>query len=204
MGRTFFDARALGIPITQVAFICLELRSRNLRAHVPAQRAAWTDGDAQTALHTTRVIHNFSLPRILAHLDSLRTVVAAHTALHTTQRVGSNMTFNFWRGVVGKTQNAGEEALFVFVIARQQYDDSIWASLNAFVASLTLIGDEGAPVAQLHAIKAAGVDARRVGAVAADVGQLIMPEARTFKTHAGASVPLFADRRANVAHHTFG
>jgi hypothetical protein len=105
---------------------------------------------------------------------------------------------------VSQTQDAGEEALFVFVITRQQHDDSKRASLNAFVASFTLIGDEGAPVARLHAIETAGVDARRVGAVAADIGQLIMPKARALQTHAGATVPLFAHRRANVAHHTFG
>lgn len=114
------------------------------------------------------------------------------------------MSYNFWRSVVSQTQNAGEEALFVFVIARKKHDDSIRASLNAFVAPLTLIGDKGAPVARLHAIEAASVDAWCIGAVAADVGQLIMPEARTFKTHAGATMPLFADRRANIAHHTFG
>jgi hypothetical protein len=95
-----------------------------------------------------------------------------------------------------------EEAFALLVFARQERDDAIGAGFHTLVAAAASVGDEGLAIVQVHPVEVAGVDARLIGTVPADIGQLILPEHWPRHRHPCAAMPILAGLHAHITVYT--
>jgi hypothetical protein len=209
-GGALFYAGALAIAPAQIAFVGAEVWRRRFRLNIPPQCATWTLFNAQATFHATRVVDRFAFAGVVAYLDADWAIVAAHATLHAARGVSGHVTVDRLGlmtppvAPAARLRNNPLEEPFTFlVLARQQHDDAIRAGFDALVAAPAGFGHKGLAGVQVHPVEVAGIDTGRIGAVAADVGQLILAEDRAAHCHSRAAVTLPAGVDAYVTVDTF-
>lgn len=205
-GWTFFHARALAVSATEIALVGAEFRDGQSRIRFKAQCAARTFRNAQAAANAALIIDGASFARILAHLDADGTIESANSALNAARRVGRNMEIGrrLFAFAERLRQNRFEETLALFMLARQQFYYAVWTRLHTFIAAATRIRHKRFAFVAAHSVEMTGVDARRVGTIAAHVGKLIATKARARHGHARSPMAILASCDARLAIDAFG
>ena len=99
--------------------------------------------------------------------------------------------------------DALKEAFTLLMLARQQDHDAIRTGLHTLVAATTRVRYERLALMPVHPIEMARRNTRRIRAIAADIGQLILPEHRSRHRHARAAMPRLARCHTYVAVDAF-
>lgn len=107
------------------------------------------------------------------------------------------------RGLKRQREHISQQAAWGTARAGHCRDDAKATRLDAFLAAAAGVGHEHPAILPAHRAKMAGFDARGIGAVTANVRQLILTETRTRHCHARASMARPARRHARPAIDAF-